>query len=80
MDELTPVELRALIGRLGLETGSAAHLCHVQPRTFRRWLAGTREPDGPAVRRLLVADAVPVARAWLVANRAGGPTACGTPC
>ena len=67
-------ELRALVGRLDLETGAAARLCHVNPRTFRRWLGGGRDINPCALQLLRVAETVPGALEWLKANRAGGLT------
>ena len=74
VEPIAPGELRALVDRLGLETGLAARLVHVNRRTFRRWLAGTRDADPAAVQLLRAAEAVPGLMDWLMEHKAGGLT------
>lgn len=56
VDEPDPRQVRA---RMGLSQGDFAYLLGISVRTLQNWEQGRREPTGPAMRLLQIADRHP---------------------
>jgi DNA-binding transcriptional regulator YiaG len=62
---MSPADLRACLGRLGLSQLGAARLLGVDGRTVRKWVGGERGVPPPVVRLLWLCERLPEVRGLL---------------
>jgi DNA-binding transcriptional regulator YiaG len=62
---MTPTQIKAARKALGLSTGGFARALGGDPRTVRRWEDGTKQPPGPVILLLELAEMSGWVASWL---------------